>query len=376
MQVNLEQVLIFASDALVRFRDGQILIHISHSPLPAFRSDQPMMLAWLSQFRRPTKIVIALAKLGLKEKQIGIDAIEYLQRANILLDVSVSTTNESEIIEADGLSRHHLKAMARGVYDLAADVLGLGPSAESVLRKTQSVGLESRLLALSNGIEGLRAELASMRENHLLTQWEKLPPELQSEPHKIHLGCGPALIDGWINIDVHPAPLSMNVLWGLPFQDQSSIYVFVSHLLEHLFFPRDVMGFLRDVFRVLKPGGKIRIVVPDVEKCISAYQTNDRNFFDSRIAHWPWWPANATRLEDFLSYAGVGPDPGYLFESHKYGYDFETLKKVLSETGFIGIAQSEYMQSADANLRIDHFSDVAAAKYGDLYYSLFVEATK
>jgi ubiquinone/menaquinone biosynthesis C-methylase UbiE len=164
-------------------------------------------------------------------------------------------------------------------------------------------------------------------------------------------------------------------LWGLPFKDHSVSLVFVSHLLEHLFFPRDVKPFLAELRRVLAPEGILRVVVPDIEKCIEAYRVNDRKFFESRRETWSWWPENPTRLEDFLGYAGAGAEPAYLFEAHKYGYDFETLQRVLGDAGFENIKRSRFMGSSHPALRVDEVSAVAKAKYGDEFYSLFVEAT-
>jgi hypothetical protein len=63
-----------------------------------------------------------------------------------------------------------------------------------------------------------------------------------------------------------------------------------------------------------------------------------------------------------------------LFESHKYGYDLETLTKVLGEAGFV--ERSTHMGSPHEALRVDEFSAVASAKYGERHYSLFVEARK
>jgi predicted SAM-dependent methyltransferase len=145
-------------------------------------------------------------------------------------------------------------------------------------------------------------------------------------------------------------------------------------MLEHMFFPRDVKFFLSELRRVMAPGAALRVVVPDVEQCLEAYVANDRSFFASRRETWSWWPDNATRLEDFLAYAGAGAEPAYLFEAHKYGYDFETLAKVLGEAGFERIERSAYMASEDPLLRVDDISAVAKARYGDRHYSLFVEA--
>jgi predicted SAM-dependent methyltransferase len=137
-----------------------------------------------------------------------------------------------------------------------------------------------------------------------------------------------------------------------------------------------VRAFLGELRRTLQPGGRVRIVVPDIEKCIEAYTQHDAQFFASRRETWSWWPQNPTRLEDFLAYSGAGPEPALLFESHKYGYDFDTLRKVLEECGFADVQRSEFMASAHAELRVDDASAVAGARYGQRYYSLFVEAAR
>lgn len=57
---------------------------------------------------------------------------------------------------------------------------------------------------------------------------------------------------------------------GIPFADNSVDVVYHSHLLEHL--DRDVATvFMREIARVMKPGGILRIVVPDFERCCRAY---------------------------------------------------------------------------------------------------------
>jgi hypothetical protein len=111
-----------------------------------------------------------------------------------------------------------------------------------------------------------------------------------------------------------------------------------------------------------------------VRACIEAYVNNDRSFFASRRETWSWWPENPTRQEDFLGYAGAGAEPAWQFESHKFGYDFETLSKVLIEAGFLNVVRSGYMTSTREELRVDQASSVANAKYGDRHFSLFVEA--
>jgi SAM-dependent methyltransferase len=367
---------VLAADTLVRFRNGRMLIHTASSSLPAFQSEDAMLMGWLCRFARPADPAMLAATLQPADRETVTQVMDYLRRSGVLVPLDSPAATPIAAGDAYARSRQHLRLLARSVYDTACDLLGLGPAAEELLEKRSGLGVERRLMALLAATDGLRTDLQSLRETSLATQLRALNIDGSSRDLKLHIGCGKGHLPDWINIDVHPAPLALNVLRGLPFADASASHVFVSHLLEHLFFPRDVQVFLAEVLRVLAPGGVTRIVVPDVQKCITAYTTNDREFFASRRETWTWWPENPTRLEDFLGYAGAGPEPAYLFEAHKYGYDFETLERTLSEIGFENVTQSEYMASTDESLRVDEISAVARATYGERYYSLFVEARK
>jgi predicted SAM-dependent methyltransferase len=370
------EALVFAPDTLVRFRRGNILIHTTASELAAFETGSPMLVGWLSQFARPTRPAAAVLQLKEADRPGAAQVLDYLCRSGALVVAQSAGEPEATPADAAARSREHLRLLARSVYDAACDLHGLGPYAESQLGARTGIGVERRLMALLSGVDGLREELRALRPGYLEEQMAALGVDASARDLKLHLGCGRGHIPGWINIDVYPAPLAINVLWGTPFAPESARYVFVSHLLEHLFYPRDVRAFLAEVLRVLAPGGVVRIVVPDIGQCIEAYTRNDRVFFGSRRETWSWWPENPTRLEDFLAYSGAGAEPAYLFESHKYGYDLETLTKVLEEAGFVTVEQSDYMSSPHEALRVDEASAVASARYGDRHYSLFVEARK
>jgi predicted SAM-dependent methyltransferase len=372
----LEPTLVLAPDALIRCRSGRLLVHTTTSSLPAFESDQPMLIGWLCHFAVTCSAGDALALLPAGDREEGKRLIDYLVRGGTLVAADTAAAKATDAEAAGQRTRNHLRTLARTLYETACDTLAFGPWIEQELASRSGIGLERRLAALLMGLDGLRAELAQSRDRHVQEQLRHLGVKEADRGLKLHIGAGEHRLEGWINIDVHPAQLALNVLRGLPFAPASARVVFLSHLLEHLYFPRDVRALLAELRRVLEPGGRLRIVVPDIEQCIDAYSSHDASFFASRRETWPWWPETRPRLQDFLAYAGAGPEPTYLFESHKYGYDFETLRKVLEESGFTGIEKSAYMGSSHADLRVDEASAVARAKYGDRYYSLFVEAER
>jgi predicted SAM-dependent methyltransferase len=89
----------------------------------------------------------------------------------------------------------------------------------------------------------------------------------------LNLGCGSRFHPDWVNVDfisTSPGIISCNLRAGIPFKDRTFDVVYHSHLLEH--FTRDeANNFIQDCKRVLKPGGIIRIVVPDLEMIVRTY---------------------------------------------------------------------------------------------------------
>jgi predicted SAM-dependent methyltransferase len=62
-----------------------------------------------------------------------------------------------------------------------------------------------------------------------------------------------------------------------PFEDNSIKGVYTSHCLEHLS-ERQVSNILKESYRILKPGGVIRITLPDMDKMFDAYEARDASY--------------------------------------------------------------------------------------------------
>lgn len=92
-------------------------------------------------------------------------------------------------------------------------------------------------------------------------------------PALLNLGCGSFIHDEWTNVDFFSSSekvIAHNLLQGVPFADDSFDAVYHSHVLEH-FGKADARAFLAECLRVLKPGGVLRIVVPDLEGIAREY---------------------------------------------------------------------------------------------------------
>lgn len=89
----------------------------------------------------------------------------------------------------------------------------------------------------------------------------------------LNVGCGRQFHADWENIDlesVSPEVKAHDVTRGLPYANDSFDAVYHSHILEHLK-PSEGRQLLNECLRVLKPGGVLRIVVPDLERIATLY---------------------------------------------------------------------------------------------------------
>jgi predicted SAM-dependent methyltransferase len=186
----------------------------------------------------------------------------------------------------------------------------------------------------------------------------------------VNVGAGPCGKLGWINIDVGKAPL-VNCRYdcrkSLPFPDQSVKCIFCEHFFEHIDYTEEIPYFLSDCHRVLKPGGVIRLIVPDIEKYLRAYCKGDWEDL-SKIR-----PLDADRTDYYCRnrYNTRMELINVLFRQgheHKFAYDAETLEFVLRRYGFGTVLRQEFGQSLIPELCLDQPARASE--------SLYVEAQK
>src|SRR5712664_2349080 len=89
----------------------------------------------------------------------------------------------------------------------------------------------------------------------------------------LNLGCGERFHPDWINLDLAAGQsnvISHDLARGIPFAAESVDVVYHAALFEHIR-RGDAANFLRETHRVLKPGGIVRVGVPDLEKICRTY---------------------------------------------------------------------------------------------------------
>lgn len=89
----------------------------------------------------------------------------------------------------------------------------------------------------------------------------------------VNIACGDTYVNGWRNFDYDPHSSTVtkaNLLSGLPLAENEAEVVYSSHFIEHI--PRNLLAsFLSECFRIIRPGGRLRLVLPDFEEMCGAY---------------------------------------------------------------------------------------------------------
>ena len=93
---------------------------------------------------------------------------------------------------------------------------------------------------------------------------------------RLNLGCGTRIHPDWTNVDfatTRPGVLAHDLRLGIPFAEATFDVVYHSHVLEH-FSKAEGKQFMAECFRVLRPGGVLRVAVPDLETICRLYLEN------------------------------------------------------------------------------------------------------
>jgi len=108
---------------------------------------------------------------------------------------------------------------------------------------------------------------------HLIRRQRLRRWQAESGGRYIQVGGGRHLKDGdgWINGDMIAGNIYLNAARRLPLPDNTLDVIFTEQFIEHLS-QQDALNFLREAWRVLKPGGIIRQSTPDLGKLIGVYE--------------------------------------------------------------------------------------------------------
>lgn len=159
------------------------------------------------------------------------------------------------------------------------------------------------------------------------------------------------------------ASLNFDVSKRLPFADSSLLGVNMSHFLEH-FEPSDGLRILKEVNRVLAPGGIVRISCPDLRKYAEAYLRGDATFFEHPAIMFHYQYPDLSALGDkFISKAYDGSN------HHKWFFDVDSCIDLLRRAGLASAAPRQLHDSG-----LPRIKDIEPAARE--HESFYVEAVK
>lgn len=149
---------------------------------------------------------------------------------------------------------------------------------------------------------------------------------------RLHLGCGPHRLDGWVNIDRDPGEgvdRVLDVTRGLPFENVELI--FGEHFVEHLEYV-DALQLFADCRRVLRDDGVLRLTTPNLD--------------------WVWashYRAVLTPDQELLGCFAL--NRAFRAWGHRFLWNLGTLRASLLDAGFGSVERRDYGESPHPALR-------------------------
>jgi len=195
----------------------------------------------------------------------------------------------------------------------------------------------------------------------------------QAGPKRFQFGSGGHRLAGWFNTDYEPwvpEVYHLDMREALPFPDNSLDVAASEHVFEHFSY-QDGTKILSELFRCLKPGGLVRMSMPDLDQYIALWDK----------------PASQAKTAYMQAYVGIehAGDPvtpcmtlnlAMRSFGHQFLYDRPTLSSLLARTGFMDIRFAT--PSNRSGLRLDDFEVRGASGNPilDHYETMIVEAQK
>jgi predicted SAM-dependent methyltransferase len=164
-----------------------------------------------------------------------------------------------------------------------------------------------------------------------------------SRPERLNLGSGSDRKPGFLNVDLFPGgDLTLDLRRGLPFASNATSLIVSEHFFEHVDYPGPVTRLLQECFRVLRPGGRFRMSVPDTAWPVEAYVAGADHPYFTACKQERWHPDYCQTRAEHLNYHY------HQDGEHKFLYDEETARLLLDRIGFIRVARCGYDAQLDS----------------------------
>lgn len=173
---------------------------------------------------------------------------------------------------------------------------------------------------------------------------------LTHEVAKLQLGCGGNMLEGWCNTDgqcdgwYHPDGIRLDASKPFPINDNSFDYVFSEHMIEHLDYWSGYR-MLEESFRVLKPGGRIRISCPSIDLLMQICADKEHPDHKAYIEFLLNEPDKEPFVDDMFIFNKM-----FRFCGHTHIYTKTGLVTTMTAVGFEDFSEHNIIESDDPNL--------------------------
>lgn len=150
---------------------------------------------------------------------------------------------------------------------------------------------------------------------------------------RLHVGCGPNRVEGWLNVDLTNSDYDLDLAGGrLPWGSAVFEAIVGEHVVEHLELEDEVIPLLKEMRRILKPGGEIWLSTPDISKiCRSYIQHRMSDLLEDRKNRWPDYSIGEKPTSYFIN------ELFHQHGEHKNLFDFELLKWACRQAGIVDV---------------------------------------
>lgn len=188
----------------------------------------------------------------------------------------------------------------------------------------------------------------------------------------LNIGSSGRITPGFEHVDRESVPGAnvrvCDIRLGLPYADSTVEVAVMSHVLEHLHPFWEAPAVLRDVHRVLVPGGVFRVAVPDLRRLVAAYDDGSTDGA-AKLA------ATQRELKEYVGTAYEDLPPALRFsviafgdnsgspayDGHRVIFDGPALRWILERAGFTGFEVVGPAESRHPTL-LTRYRDVQAAE--------------
>ncbi len=226
------------------------------------------------------------------------------------------------------------------------------------------------IMGMYKDLTSIRVLISQIKRKKIINQYL-----YKNTIRKLQVGSSISNLEDWLASDLIPTTsncIMLDATKKFPFSDNTFDYIYSEHMIEHITWD-DGQKMLLESFRILKPGGKIRIATPNMSTFVGFYTGKTTKTSEKYIE---WITEKYIKGIDMYKPAFVLNN---LFKNwnHQFIYDQELLGLALQKSGFKDIKTVSYGCSDDVNLQDlehhgEHVGNIEMAKFE----TLVMEAVK